>query len=543
MNQFKKGMVSLSVGVLLTGVFAPITHAADPSTSKVSAKSAKESSKSAKESSKSDQIEAKADRMTESEVSSVEQSATKVKKGKSAVTLTPEMLTMDFKSEISKVKDKLADQRKQIKAKREELSKLNLDGLTLDLEIQRVDKIAKMTYEKIQRTNKEIRETERAIEQVTLEISELEKELASREVEFRDRIKSSSRTGFFNYMEVILGADSFPEMLSRFTNIQRVVKTDNQVIEEYISLSAELDAKRLENEALIKTLGEKVAELTKIRADLLKENEGNKSEYGGVKSEKDRLLTSYRDLKLAYKETSVLLDKVEEQERMMVSFKKQAKLIAAREAKREKLRKKKEAAAKESDAYKIVDAVSDTSADNSVDAVPDKKDPVKSNADEADEFLADENVEVDLSDTDLSIGDYGLNPYLELKRVELISKAGEIGIDLITTSGLRTFAEQTRLYNQGRTTPGSIVTNARAGESWHNWGFAFDVAFDNGRGTATWDEYDMNGNGSDDWQEIGAIGRSIGLEWGGDWANFLDRPHFEYTFGKTISEMMATRGL
>ena len=135
------------------------------------------------------------------------------------------------------------------------------------------------------------------------------------------------------------------------------------------------------------------------------------------------------------------------------------------------------------------------------------------------------------------VGVYGLHPLLDAKRVELIKLAELQGIRLVTTSGLRTFAEQNALYAKGRTAPGNVVTNARAGDSWHNYGLAFDVVFDNGRGDPTWEEYDMNKNGLDDWDEIGKIGSSIGLEWGGYWTGFLDRPHFQYTFGKSLSEM------
>ena len=44
------------------------------------------------------------------------------------------------------------------------------------------------------------------------------------------------------------------------------------------------------------------------------------------------------------------------------------------------------------------------------------------------------------------------------------------------TSTLRSFAEQTALYNQGRTTAGQVVTNAKAGQSNHNFGLSFDFA-------------------------------------------------------------------
>lgn len=135
-------------------------------------------------------------------------------------------------------------------------------------------------------------------------------------------------------------------------------------------------------------------------------------------------------------------------------------------------------------------------------------------------------------------GDFNLHPLIEYKRKELIALSREKGLKLITTSGLRSFSEQDRLYSQGRgDSGGSVVTNARGGQSWHNYGLSFDVAFDNGHGVPTWDQYDMNGNGIDDWTEIGEIGVSIGLEWGGNWVSFVDRPHFQYTFNKSMSEI------
>ena len=41
--------------------------------------------------------------------------------------------------------------------------------------------------------------------------------------------------------------------------------------------------------------------------------------------------------------------------------------------------------------------------------------------------------------------------------------------------GLRTWAEQQALWNQGRTTPGKIVTHAQGGQSWHNYGLAAEL--------------------------------------------------------------------
>lgn len=88
------------------------------------------------------------------------------------------------------------------------------------------------------------------------------------------------------------------------------------------------------------------------------------------------------------------------------------------------------------------------------------------------------------------------------------------GYNLRITSGFRTFEEQQELYEQGRTIDGHIVTNAQAGRSIHNFGFAVDVV-DRAKG------YDI------DWKKLGEIGAYCGLRQGrpGDYS------HFEYRGG------------
>jgi len=110
---------------------------------------------------------------------------------------------------------------------------------------------------------------------------------------------------------------------------------------------------------------------------------------------------------------------------------------------------------------------------------------------------------------------------------------------------LRTFAEQDALYAQGRTKAGSIVTNARGGSSYHNFGLAIDIVLlvdkdKNGTfETASWDlKTDFDGDGKSDWQVIVAIFKRYGYEWGGDW-KFNDAPHFQKTFGKSVAELQS----
>lgn len=122
-----------------------------------------------------------------------------------------------------------------------------------------------------------------------------------------------------------------------------------------------------------------------------------------------------------------------------------------------------------------------------------------------------------------------LHPLVRGKAKELIIRAEkELGIKLRVVSALRTWTEQNKLYAKGRTVPGKKVTNAKGGSSYHNFGLAIDVV-EIKNGKALW----RNPN----WNKIAELGKEIGFEWGGDWKSFKDKPHFQWTFKKSLAEL------
>lgn len=99
------------------------------------------------------------------------------------------------------------------------------------------------------------------------------------------------------------------------------------------------------------------------------------------------------------------------------------------------------------------------------------------------------------------------------------------------TQTLRTFQEQDALYAQGRTKLGKKVTNAKGGQSNHNYGAAFDFCLIIDGKEVSWDlKKDYDGDKIADWMEVVKVFRNAGYEWGGLW-KFTDNPHFEKTFG------------
>jgi len=110
--------------------------------------------------------------------------------------------------------------------------------------------------------------------------------------------------------------------------------------------------------------------------------------------------------------------------------------------------------------------------------------------------------------------------------------------------GLRTIEEQNELYAQGRTKPGNIVTKAKGGSSFHNYGLAIDFAIltdKDGNGTfedLSWDiKRDNDKDGVADWLEVVKIFEDAGWSWGGKWATLKDYPHLQKTFGYTWQQL------
>lgn len=124
-----------------------------------------------------------------------------------------------------------------------------------------------------------------------------------------------------------------------------------------------------------------------------------------------------------------------------------------------------------------------------------------------------------------------LHPYLQNIIDKFLKECRKQGFIVGISDTLRTKKEQNNLYAQGRTKPGNIVTWVDYPFSHHNWGIAFDIYRNDGKGAY---------NDSDNWfYKVGQIGKSFNLEWGGDWYP-QDKPHFQLNKFGTISYLAQT---
>lgn len=117
---------------------------------------------------------------------------------------------------------------------------------------------------------------------------------------------------------------------------------------------------------------------------------------------------------------------------------------------------------------------------------------------------------------------------------KLIELCKAEGFPVLVTSTVRDDEYQAYLYEQGRSRPGSIVTNGKQPTfHWDKAGLAFDVC-KNVKGQ----EY----SDAAFWECVGRIGQEIGFTWGGNWKSIVDKPHFQWDdHGKYTGSMIRAR--
>ena len=134
-----------------------------------------------------------------------------------------------------------------------------------------------------------------------------------------------------------------------------------------------------------------------------------------------------------------------------------------------------------------------------------------------------------------------LHPRLAAACLKMSEMADVAGISFSVTQAPRTMSEQDALFAQpcdGKDNDGDglvdekdeKVTNAKAGYSWHNFGLAFDIVVLDALGKPNWKAADPA------YGKLGAIGKSCGLEWGGDWKTFKVLPHYQLPTTMSLAE-------
>ncbi len=132
-----------------------------------------------------------------------------------------------------------------------------------------------------------------------------------------------------------------------------------------------------------------------------------------------------------------------------------------------------------------------------------------------------------------------LHPLIREDAIKAYNEAVQktpVGVHPFITQTLRSFAESDALYAQGRTRPGQIVSWARGGQSYHNYGLALDFVNLIG-GKIVWPDRPEK---DENWMLVVNIFKKYGFEAGIDWPpKKRDAPHLEKRFGIHWKDLLA----
>lgn len=119
-----------------------------------------------------------------------------------------------------------------------------------------------------------------------------------------------------------------------------------------------------------------------------------------------------------------------------------------------------------------------------------------------------------------------LHPSVREEMIKIVNECNSVltgKAQVRICEALRTFAEQDALFAKK-----PKVTNAKGGQSIHNYGFAVDIVMIIDGKIASWDTHkDWDGDKVSDWDECVRIFAKYGWSWGGNWTSFKDMPHFD----------------
>ena len=117
---------------------------------------------------------------------------------------------------------------------------------------------------------------------------------------------------------------------------------------------------------------------------------------------------------------------------------------------------------------------------------------------------------------------------------QLLINCEKRGFVFFVIQGFRTPEQQSALYNQGRSLPGKIVTNAKALESFHNFGIAVDLCHDKDhkKENGLQPDWDMTA-----YRVLQEEAHKLNLTSGLDFKSFPEGPHIQMKTNLTLQQL------
>lgn len=180
------------------------------------------------------------------------------------------------------IQQKQSDVSTNLEKKETEAAGLQAEKSKLDEEIKSIDLQVSETSGKIREKKESIKETTKKIEDLKVEIDEVKKRISERNKLLEDRARSLQQGGgVVSYLEVVLGAQSFGDLVSRVSAVSTIVEADREILKAHEEDKATLETaetalitekKNLEDSLKeLESLEKKLSEQSKQKQELMKQ--------------------------------------------------------------------------------------------------------------------------------------------------------------------------------------------------------------------------------------------------------------------------------
>ncbi|MEW6243553.1 MAG: peptidoglycan DD-metalloendopeptidase family protein [Bacillota bacterium] len=205
----------------------------------------------------------------------------------------------DVSSELNKRQQELNQLTRQIEQNKKNLQSAEKQEKSLLAELQRLETLLETTEAELQRIESRIRETEEAIARTQAELTVKQAELERRTTLLGNRVRALVENGTVTYLDVLLGASSFSDFLSRFDMLKAIFVQDVELFETVKAEKREVEEKKA-------YLEQKEAELTELRRQVV----NKKAQYETTQAQRQAHLASIQREKASYERALDELDEM-----------------------------------------------------------------------------------------------------------------------------------------------------------------------------------------------------------------------------------------
>ncbi|WP_430510027.1 murein hydrolase activator EnvC family protein [Gottfriedia solisilvae] len=211
-----------------------------------------------------------------------------------------------YQTQIDSIEKKRSEVKEKTEATKDKIDDLQQDQANVVKKLEQLDVKMKETKRQVNQTQDAVESGKKEISKLKEEIKFIEKRIESRQELLKDRMRSLQKSGgMLSYIDVILGSNSFGDLIQRMSAVQVIMEADEDIIkqqnldlkivnskkDEMTVKQAKIERDLANLETLNKQLSNQVNEQNNLMASL-KEQEKEAHEDVLNLKEQDELLAS-----------------------------------------------------------------------------------------------------------------------------------------------------------------------------------------------------------------------------------------------------------